>query len=70
MTIRAVTFDFTGFPYLGIWTRYGSDRFICIEPWYGLADSKTFTGNFTEKEGIQKLAPGKTFHCVYTMAFE
>ena len=33
-----LTMDFTGFPYLGIWSKPGAP-FICIEPWYTTADT-------------------------------
>ncbi len=44
-------FDFTGFPYLGIWAAKGAD-FVCIEPWCGIADSEHASQQLTEKEGI------------------
>ncbi len=47
-------FDFTGFPYLGIWAAKDAD-FICIEPWCGIADSVTTNQQLTEKEGINVL---------------
>ena len=47
-------FDFTGFPYLGIWAAKDAD-FICIEPWCGIADSVTTNQQLTEKEGINML---------------
>lgn len=47
-------FDFTGFPYLGIWAAKDAD-FICIEPWCGIADSVTTNQQLIEKEGINVL---------------
>ncbi|WP_276502093.1 aldose 1-epimerase family protein [Terrimonas pollutisoli] len=47
-------FDFTGFPYLGIWAAKGAD-FVCIEPWCGIADSVNSNQQLTEKEGINVL---------------
>lgn len=47
-------FDFTGFPYLGIWAAKDAD-FICIEPWCGIADSVSTNQQLTEKEGINVL---------------
>ncbi|MEI3281459.1 MAG: hypothetical protein V8R61_01410 [Enterocloster sp.] len=29
--------------------------FVCLEPWYGVCDSKDFTGELKERQGIQKL---------------
>lgn len=47
-------FDFTGFPYLGIWAAKDAD-FVCIEPWCGIADSVNTNQQLTEKEGINVL---------------
>jgi galactose mutarotase-like enzyme len=45
-------------PMLGIWQKPGA-KFICIEPWAGLADPAGFAGDLTEKPGIVLLAPGE-----------
>ncbi|MGZ3883927.1 MAG: aldose 1-epimerase family protein [Bacteroidia bacterium] len=50
-----------GWPYFGIWTKKGSDDFVCLEPWYGIADSVNASGNLTEKEGILNLSAGERF---------
>ncbi|HEU4574078.1 MAG TPA: aldose 1-epimerase family protein [Chitinophagaceae bacterium] len=55
-----LTVDFTGFPYLGIWTAHDAD-FVCIEPWCGIADSIATNQQLTEKEGINCLAARDTF---------
>lgn len=47
-------FDFTGFPFLGIWAAKGAD-FVCIEPWCGIADSVDSNQQLTDKEGINVL---------------
>jgi galactose mutarotase-like enzyme len=47
-------FDFTGFPYLGIWAAKDAD-FVCIEPWCGIADSVDSNQQLTDKEGINVL---------------
>jgi galactose mutarotase-like enzyme len=44
-------------PYLGIWTKTGS-RFICIEPWHGIADPQGFAGAFRDKPGVFLIPPG------------
>ena len=55
---------FAGYPYLGIWKKPQAP-FICIEPWYGLADFEPHTGELENKEGIQLLEPGKTFEAAW-----
>lgn len=60
-----VKFDFSGFPYLGIWSKNDQSPFICIEPWHGLADHADHNGQLAEKEGIVKLLAGETFEAAY-----
>lgn len=65
---RGVEVNFAGWPMLGIWTDpRGKGPYICIEPWYGMGDRITSTGILEEKEGIQRLAAGKTFECLHTI---
>lgn len=52
-----------GFPYLGIWTPEAP--FLCIEPWYGVADSVDSDNKLENKIGIQKLDVDKIFRCCY-----
>lgn len=46
---------------LGIWTKPGA-HYVCVEPWWGIADPAGFTGEIWDKPGIQRLAPGETRH--------
>lgn len=50
---------FAGMPKLGIWTKPGA-RYVCIEPWHGIADPIGFTGEIWDKPGILRLAPGES----------
>jgi galactose mutarotase-like enzyme len=66
-----VTMDFTGFPYLGIWTQQKpfDTNYICIEPWSTLPGC-TFVGRGLEdKAGIRVLAPGAAETLSYTTTF-
>ena len=63
-----LTMDFTGFPYLAIWSKPGAP-FICIEPWYSTADSMNASGVFTQKPDIISLKPNDSFDCKYTVEF-
>lgn len=49
-------------PRLGIWTKPGA-RYVCIEPWHGIADSTGFQGEFRDKPGVFEIAPGATWSC-------
>lgn len=62
---KSVEVAFNDFPYLGIWTKPGNP-FVCIEPWFGIADNKNSPKPFVDKEGIQKLSAGKNFECTVT----
>ncbi len=65
---KTLTISAPGFPYWGFWMpEKGGAPFLCLEPWYGHADYADFDGEFAEKAGTQKLAPGKTFHAEYTI---
>ncbi len=61
-TKRAVTVEFPGFPYLGIWSAPGP--YICIEPWYGVIGRRGDI-DLKKKEGIQSLTGGRIFECQY-----
>lgn len=60
---------FAGMPKLGIWTKPGA-RFVCIEPWHGIADRQGFDGEIWDKPGVLCFAPGesRTFSMQVTLA--
>ncbi|SHJ54606.1 aldose 1-epimerase family protein [Paramaledivibacter caminithermalis] len=62
-TNEKVKVTIKGFPYLGIWTPKAP--FLCIEPWYGIADMVDSNKRLEDKKGIQILDVGKTFECNY-----
>lgn len=64
-----VRMDFPGFPYLGIWTKPNAP-FLCLEPWYGLADDTSVTGALTDKPGIQLLPNSTQFQATYIITFD
>ncbi|WP_426063226.1 aldose 1-epimerase family protein [Flavobacterium sp. DSP2-3-1] len=57
---------FEDFPSLGIWTKKNAP-FICVEPWFGYADTTENSGNLFEKEGIQILESNATFHSKFSI---
>ena len=65
-TVHGLDFDFTGFPYLGIWAAKDAD-FVCIEPWCGIADSVNSNQQLIEKEGINRLDAGMIFSKTWTV---
>lgn len=64
---KELTMDFTGFPYLALWTKATGAPFVCIEPWYGHDDFYNFKGELKEKAGIEKLELGKSFNASYSL---
>ncbi|QXE01385.1 aldose 1-epimerase family protein [Terribacillus sp. DMT04] len=71
---NGVAVTMSGFPFVGIWSKYDKTEktmapFICIEPWFGIADTVEATGELSEKAGVQQLQPRSDFHSVYTMTF-
>ena len=64
---RFWTFDFTGFPYLGIWSKNAASPFVCIEPWFGVADILGGYSDLSDKEGILSLEAGKSFQCIHAI---
>lgn len=62
------TMDFTGFPYLAIWSKPGAP-FICIEPWMTTADTVNASGTFAEKSDTILLSPKQEFECKFTVEF-
>ncbi len=68
-TGHGVKMGCVNWPYFGIWTKGGNLGFLCLEPWFGIADSVDATGNFSEKEGLIKLASESYFICNYELVF-
>lgn len=61
--------EFRKFPFLGIWTKPKCHSFVCIEPWFGLADQIDYEGELSEKEGILSLKPGELHSRAFTISF-
>ena len=62
-----VKLNFENFPYLGIWSKPSGAPFICIEPWFGVADDENSNQNFEDKKGIITLQKDEIFSCFYSI---
>lgn len=51
--------EFPDTQWLGIWQKPRA-KFLCIEPWAGMADPVGFDGDFTDKPGVMMLAPDES----------
>ena len=60
-----MTFDA---PVVGIWSPPGKVApFICLEPWYGRCDRAGYEGEFKDRDWMNRLSPGESFHSEYTV---
>jgi galactose mutarotase-like enzyme len=57
--------DFDNFPYLGIWSKPSGAPFLCIEPWFGVADVENSTQNLKDKKAMITLQKDEKFSCFY-----
>ena len=62
-----VKLEFKNFPYLGIWSKPSGAPFICIEPWFGLADEENSNQNLEDKKGMIRLEKDEVFSCFYSV---
>lgn len=65
---KVLSVNFEQFPYLGVWSKPNAP-FVCIEPWFSIADSVETDGVFMEKRNILTLKPREKFECEYTVEF-
>lgn len=68
-TKYGVSLKSANWPYFGIWTKKQTSQFICLEPWYGIADFENTTEDFTTKTGIITLESKQHFDCEFEMTF-
>ena len=57
---KHVVVSYENLPTLGIWQKKDAP-FVCIEPWYGLADTDNYTGEFKDRDRIIPLKQNETF---------
>jgi galactose mutarotase-like enzyme len=62
---KSIQVDFNGFSYLGLWSKPNGAPFVCIEPWYGIADFTNHNKNIEKKVGINILEKDEVFNSSY-----
>ncbi|RBQ29269.1 aldose 1-epimerase family protein [Aliarcobacter vitoriensis] len=62
-----VKVKFDSFPYLGVWSKPNDAPFVCIEPWFGIADEKNTNQKIEDKKGILSLQKDEEFYCSYSI---
>lgn len=63
-----ISFNLGKAPYLGIWAKPGAP-YVCIEPWYGVNDSRVKKDDFSQKTGIQAITPDEKFNFTWFAEF-
>ncbi|EBF6242774.1 aldose 1-epimerase family protein [Listeria monocytogenes] len=64
-TPHFVKVSFPEFPFVGVWTAKPGTPFLCIEPWYGIADGAGESVELRDKAGIEHLEPEAVFASEY-----
>ena len=59
--------EFKDFPYLGVWSKPNLAPFVCIEPWFGVADEENSNQKIEDKRGVQVLLKDELFSCFYSI---
>lgn len=67
---HAISLQCPDWPYFGIWSKKGCTDFICLEPWFGVADKENSDHQLIYKEGILSLASKKEFNCSFSTRFD
>lgn len=62
-----VSMECNNWPYFGIWAKKGVERFVCLEPWYGIADHWQSESTLLQKKGILRLEAGQHFNCSFSV---
>ena len=60
-------------PLVAVWSpslSFPDVPFLCIEPWYGRCDKMNYDGEFKDREWMQHVQPGKSFHGGYSIILE
>ncbi|WP_034728558.1 aldose 1-epimerase family protein [Bacteriovorax sp. BSW11_IV] len=63
---HSVGVEFGDIPYLGLWAPEGAP-FVCIEPWFGVADHVDSNNDFFIKEGVICLDMEKSFKTEFVL---
>lgn len=57
-------------PYVSIWSQYpNTANYVCIEPWWGIADREDADGELEHKYGMNHLEPGKEYQAGFSITY-
>ena len=55
-------------PLVGLWSPPTKNApFVCIEPWYGRCDRVNYSGEYKDRDWLNRLEPGEVFDASYTI---
>lgn len=67
---RGVAMTLQNADYVGIWSPFPQKAsFVCIEPWWGIADAVKSDGQLEHKFGIHQLVPQSMFNADFSLEF-
>ncbi|AKP66544.1 aldose 1-epimerase family protein [Companilactobacillus ginsenosidimutans] len=70
-TDHKINLDTGNAKFVGIWSQYPTQGdFVCIEPWWGIADKIDTDHQLTTKYGINTLDPEDKFEAYYSISFK
>lgn len=65
---HSVTVTYNNIPYVGFWSPMPKEApFVCIEPWWGFADTVDSNGKLEDKAGMQRLPANETFKTEFSI---
>ena len=68
-TGRAVVCNIEEFPYVLLWSKPGTPKFVCIEPWHSLPSAEGSSIKWEEKPAAAVLDPGEAWSCTLSTSF-
>lgn len=70
-TPHKIQLDTGNAKFVGIWSQYPEKGdFVCIEPWWGIADKIDTDHQLVNKYGINELDPNKKFEAYYSISIK
>lgn len=67
---HSIILNCQNWPFFGIWSKKSCQKFLCLEPWFGIADKENSSQDFLQKDGLIKLEPKKEFKCSFSITFK
>ena len=67
---HSVHMDYSDLPFVGFWHKPHTEApYVCIEPWRGVPARDGAVNDWEQKPENERLEPGATYKCSYTLSF-